>query len=320
MNKEEIKNFLRSKPGYLKEGGKRLSKRLKGTTIAQCKQAIREVNSELPGKGFSSFKVNLNQSNKIKRLFYDIETSYNIGWFWRAGYNQNITYDQIIHERAIMTIAWKWEGQDEVHYKSWSNGCDKELVETFINLMNEADELVGHNIERYDTSFILTRAIKHGILALPKYKQYDTLKKAKHHFNFNSNRLDYIAKFLGLDGKYKHSGIEMWDKIIHYDLFKKGSLEERNKAMEEMIYYNCIDVVLTEDVFNRLRLYTNPETHHGVLMNKPKFTCPNDGSENVELFKTQVTASGTVKRIMKCNDCNQFFTISNKDYLKFINS
>jgi len=321
MSIEQIKDFLRNKPGYLKEGGKRLSKRLSGSTISQCKQAIREINAELPGKDRKSFKLALNESwkpKKIKRLFYDIETSYNIGWFWRAGYNQTITHDQIIHERAIITIAWKWEGEDQVYCKEWNNGCDKELIETFISLMNEADEIVGHNVERYDTAFIMTRALKHGILTLPKYKQFDTLKKAKYHFNFNSNKLDYIASFLGLGGKYKHSGLSMWNDIVMYDVFGKGSKEQRNTSMKEMVHYNMIDVALTEEVFQRLRLYSTHETHHGVILGKPKFTCPNDGSENVELIKTVVTAAGTIKRLMHCNDCGQQYFISNRDYLNFL--
>lgn len=318
MKLENIKQFLRNKPGYLKEGGQRLANKLnlKPTieNVEKCKLAIREISKEL-----YTVQENLeNPNKKIKRLFYDIETSYNIGKFWRAGYNLNINHDDIIHERAILTIAWKWEGEDKVNFETWNNGDDKELVQKFVNLMYEADELVGHNIERYDTAFIMTRALKHGILALPKYKQFDTLKKAKYHFNFNSNKLDYIATLLGLGGKYKHSGMSMWDNIILYDLFKIGTKEQRDTSMDEMIYYNCIDVALTEEVFNRLRLYTTHETHHGVLLGKPKFTCPNDGSENVELVKTIVTSTGTLKRLMKCNDCGQQYFISNKDYLNFL--
>ena len=50
-----------------------------------------------------------------KRLFFDIETSFNIGWFWRAGYKQAITPEQIIHERKVICISYKWEGEDEVY-------------------------------------------------------------------------------------------------------------------------------------------------------------------------------------------------------------
>lgn len=313
MRIEEVKDFLRSKNGYLKEGKYRLAKKLNIRPDVALK-ALKEVRAE-----YKMLKVKVNKKPQgIKRLFYDIETSYNIGKFWRSGYNQTIQPNDIIHERAILTIAWKWENEDKVNFMSWDNGCDKKLVEKFISLMNEADEIVGHNVERYDTAFIMGRAFIHGIYAFPKYKQYDTLKKAKYTFNLNSNKLDYLAKVVGLGGKYQHSGMKMWDDIILYDLFKIGNKEDREHSMKEMLHYNCMDVILTEEVFNRLRLYATQETHHGVLMGKPKYTCPNDGSNNVEFVKTVVTANGTIKVLMKCKDCGQQYFISNKEYLKFL--
>ncbi len=307
---EKIKQFLNNKPGYKKEGLNRFKKVLikKGFKINN----ISDIDLR--------YLLNPNIKSLIspKRLFFDIETSYNIVRSWRIGYNININHDDIIHERAIICAAWKWEGEDKVHYISWNNGCDKNVVSKLIEVLGQATEVVGHNIERYDTSFILTRAIKHGILALPKYTQTDTLKMAKYKFNFNSNKLDYIANFLGLGTKYKHSGMSMWNKIIDYDLFKTGTKNDRDLALNEMIHYNIIDVTLTEEVYHRLKLYTNPNTHHGVLNDRPKFTCPHDGSTNVQLVKTIVTASGSIKRLMKCNDCGQQFIISNRTYIKYL--
>jgi hypothetical protein len=37
-----------------------------------------------------------------KRLFFDIETSPNIGLFWSAGFKLNIAPENIIKERAII--------------------------------------------------------------------------------------------------------------------------------------------------------------------------------------------------------------------------
>ena len=51
MELEEIKEFLREKPGYLKEGGKRLRNHLRNkggaTTIYTCKEALRQVRTEV---------------------------------------------------------------------------------------------------------------------------------------------------------------------------------------------------------------------------------------------------------------------------------
>ena len=45
MNKEEIKEFLRDRPGYLKEGAERLSERL-NCSVNTCKDALAEARLE----------------------------------------------------------------------------------------------------------------------------------------------------------------------------------------------------------------------------------------------------------------------------------
>jgi hypothetical protein len=57
--------------------------------------------------------------SKIKRLFFDIETSPNIGLFWAAGYKKNISPDNIIKERAIICIAYKWADDDKTYVLTW---------------------------------------------------------------------------------------------------------------------------------------------------------------------------------------------------------
>lgn len=246
---------------------------------------------------------------KPKRLFYDIETSYNLVKSWRIGYNININMNDIIQERAIITVAYKWAGEEEVTVLSWDNGCDKKLIEQFMPVLAEADELVGHNVDRYDTKFITTRALKHGIKALPKYQSTDTLKLAKRHFMFNSNKLDYIAQFLGIGHKTKHRGLEMWDDII---------LRNDKKALEEMIEYNIQDVFLTEEVYSKLMEYSIPKINHQVLTGemKGKCGCPECGSKKATLVKTYATGAGAKSRLMNCDSCETNYTLSESKYKK----
>jgi DNA polymerase elongation subunit (family B) len=137
-----------------------------------------------------------------KRLFYDIETSFNVGVFWRTGYNLSIQPQDIIHERAIICICYKWEGEDEIHSLTWSKSqSDKQMIEKFVKVLAQADEIVAHNGDRFDLKWIRTRALFHGIQFMPSPKTIDTLKWAKKYFNFNSNKLDYIAKLLKVGAK-----------------------------------------------------------------------------------------------------------------------
>jgi len=126
----------------------------------------------------------------FKRLFYDIETSPNIGFFWQAGYKLNIPPENIIKERAIICICWKWEGQKVVHSVEWQEGCDIAALSAFMAVALEADEIVGHNGDNFDEKWIRTRCLIHGIICPPKFTSLDTLKKARTQFRFNSNKLD----------------------------------------------------------------------------------------------------------------------------------
>ena len=253
-------------------------------------------------------KQRLLKQFKPKRLFYDIETSYNIVKSWRVGYNLSITPEDIIHERAIITIAYKWEEDEEVTVLTWNKGCDKDLVKQFVDIMAEADELVGHNVDRFDTKFIMGRALKHGISVLPKYQSTDTLKLAKKHFMLNSNKLDYIAQYLGIGHKVRHRGMEMWDDII---------LKNDPKALEEMCEYNVHDVFLTEKVYKALMNYSLPKINHASKQTGDKHSCPECGSEEAVLTKTYISNSGTKTRLMSCNSCSTHFTISNTNYEKY---
>ena len=117
-------------------------------------------------------------NNKIKRLFFDIETSPNVGFFWQSGYKLNISTDSIIKERAIICICYKWENEDFSHYLTWdSNQDDKLMLEKFIQVANQADELVGHNGDKFDLAWIRTRCLYHNIPMFPTYVTIDTLKQ-----------------------------------------------------------------------------------------------------------------------------------------------
>lgn len=246
---------------------------------------------------------------KIKRLFFDIETSPNIVYSWRIGYNLNITPDNIIDERKIICISYKWENEDKIYSLTWdANQCDKQMLIDFIAQANKADELIAHNGDRFDIKWIRTRCIYHRIPMFPQYKTLDTLKKAKSGFNFNSNKLDYIAKFLGVGAKVKHSGFDMWVQVM------KGNQE----AMDEMVTYCEGDIIVLEDVFLTMQNYIKMNTHNGVINNNLKYSCPSCGGEHPVLLKNNVTAMGTIKRLMECNDCNYVYEISNSSYLNLL--
>ena len=254
------------------------------------------------------------RENKTKILFYDIETSPSLSFVWGAGWGINIPYDNIIETWKIICISYSWEGSNKVERVEWSHKkgvrCDKQLVEDFIKVLNQADMIVAHNGDKFDIKKIRTRAAIHGLPMRPQYKSYDTLKKAKQHFKFDSNKLDSIAKILNVGAKLPHTGFQMWKDCFNGD----------KEAMRLMGEYCDMDIVVLKDVYYALKPYAHHNIHRGVIEGGAKFSCPLCGHEgDLELIRNEITKAGTIQRIV-LGECGHEYKISNAVYMQYLKS
>ena len=245
----------------------------------------------------------------IKRLFFDIENSSMIcDGIWQLKQNGYINPDNIISYGKILCLSYKWEGKDKVHTLKYdiTNNCDKELLNKFLPILLEADELIGHNSDRHDIAWVKTRLLFHGVRSLPEFKSIDTLKNAKK-FKFPSNKLDEIAKYLGLNTrKVKTRGLEMWQDVTR---------RKNKKALNEMAVYCEGDVVLLEEIYNVLFGFSKPKTNASVHEGGEKCDCPECGSESTCKRKLLTSPAGTQTHQMSCNNCGRWYQISNSDFL-----
>jgi len=301
MSREDIIQKFLDNPIYMTNGAGFLSKRW------NCNKedvVVARMRAKLILKEQSSEK------KEFKRMFFDIETSYNIVKSWRAGYKLTIHPSDIIKERAIICICWKWENDDTVHYLKWDNDqCDKKMLQAFTKELSKADEVIGHNGDRFDIKWVRTRCLFHRIPFNATIKSLDTLKKARSAFNFNSNRLDYIAKYLGVGGKIETGGMSLWDDII----FNKCKT-----AMHKMVTYCKNDVVILEDVFQVMQSYIHQNTHVGVATGGHKWSCPSCGGDDIKLLANPVTKAGTIQRHVECNGCKTDYKLSNSNWKKYL--
>ena len=243
----------------------------------------------------------------VKRLLFDLETSPNIGLFWRAGYKQTITPESILEERAIICLGYKWEGSKAVHAVEWDDGNDKAICEKFGELVLEADEIVGHNSNRFDFPWLATRNLVHGLPPLRIPTMVDTLAMARKRFYFNSNKLDYIAQFLGIEGKHD-TDFGMWKDIM---------LHKCNDAMAKMVSYCMNDVKILEKVYHKLREYDPMSTHTGAHIGNGRWSCPQCGSQHVKKNKGRTTPMGMERHEMFCHDCGRHYSIANPAFKKY---
>lgn len=237
---------------------------------------------------------------KFKRLFFDIETSPNIVSSWRVGYNINITPDNIMQERAIICVCYKWAGESKVHSLTWDKGDDKQLLIDFMKVMSEADEVIGHNSDKFDVKWVRTRALYHGLDNFPRYQTVDTLKLAKDNYLFNSNKLDYIGQFLGVGKKMETGGFGLWKSIF---------IDHDPKALDKMVKYCKVDVIRLQQIYDKINPFTKHKSHVGVALGKDKKSCPNCGGEKTRNQGFRYLASGNKKQCRVCLSCGKGFTL-----------
>ncbi len=239
---------------------------------------------------------------------WDIETSPNLGFFWRTGYNIDIGHNAIVEERKIITIAYKWLGERKVHVLTWDkNRDDRTMIEKFLKVAEQADELIAHYGDGFDLPWVRGRCFILGLPPIPKYKTIDTKAWASKYFYFNSNKLDYLSQVMGRKGKIK-TDYEMWRKI---------TLHNDQHELAKMARYNAGDVRELEKVYVRMTGFCTPKSHAGVVGGLDKWTCPRCGSDDVSLSKRRTTAAGTEQFQMRCNKDGGFYTINKAAYEKY---
>lgn len=184
-----------------------------------------------------------------KVLFYDIETSPIIAYVWNL-FDQNIALNQIKQDWNILSYSAKWLGSPKIIYedlrKSKNVHDDSALCKGLWQLLDEADIAVSQNGIGFDNKKAKARFILNGMAPPSSFKNIDTLKLARKHFGFTSNKLEYLSdKLCTKYKKLKHKefpGLELW----------KGCLSGNLSAWKEMEKYNKHDVLALEEVYTRL--------------------------------------------------------------------
>ena len=247
-----------------------------------------------------------------KIMVYDIETSRIEFTGWWTG-KQYVNHKQIKTEPKIISIAWKWIGEDEVKFLTWDkNHCDKKMMIAFLKEYNNASMVIGQNNNSFDNKWINTRAAKHKLHVDRYVKSFDIYRMAKRYFRLPSYSMAFMAQYFGLTLKQSHEGIHMWDMIEY------GNKDEQKEYLDKMVEYNKGDIVTTEELYVTLKPYFGSVTNNAVKQGLPKWACPVSGSIDIKLLKTIFTEQGIVQRILYCDESQHQYKVSNKSYMDFL--
>lgn len=234
------------------------------------------------------------KNTKPKILLFDIETAPSLGWVW-GKWEQNVLDFQ--QEWYMLSFVAKWLNGKTItaalpdfrgYKKNPEN--DKELAKKLWNLFDEADILIAHNGDKFDIKKANARFTFHKLPPPSPYKSIDTLKVARRHFNFTSNKLDDLGKYLGYGRKLTHTGFHLW----------QGCMKGDKKAWKKMVQYNKRDVELLEKIYLHFRPWIT--NHANLAIHTDAKVCPRCQSKNLQSRGFGFSNNAKYRRF-RCNDC-----------------
>ena len=224
----------------------------------------------------------------MRILLLDIESAPNTAYVWGL-FQQNISISQIVDSSSVLCWSAKWYQGDQLMFSSILNG-KKTMLKKIHSLLDECDAVVHYNGTRFDIPTLNKEFLEAGMSPPAPYHQIDLLKTARKEFRFPSNKLDYVARALGLGQKTKHEGFELWIKCMNKD----------KAAWEIMEQYNKQDVILLEKVYERFLPWIR--THPNISVSGDHRSCTRCASINLQRRGFSTSLTGKYQRY-QCQDC-----------------
>jgi len=172
-------------------------------------------------------------NSDLKRCFFDLES---------CGLQGNWDF--------MLTYSIKPEGNDDIicgtiTKKEIDDGTfDKRIVKECVDALMKFDRIYTFYGSRFDIPFLRTRALELGI-DFPIYGSIthkDIYYIARYKLKLHSNRLAVVCDLLGIKGK-THQNPTTW----------RLATGGNKKALEEILDHNKWDVIILEQVYNRLK-------------------------------------------------------------------
>ena len=241
-------------------------------------------------------------TNRPRVAFFDIENGPSLGYFWGKLWETSIL--RVEQPWYMLSFSYKWMGEKKVYthalpdYPGYKRNKedDSSLLCDLHKLFDEADILIAHNGDRFDVRKTNARFIINGMLPPSPYKTIDTLKVARRHFHFDSNKLGDLGEYLKLGKKLVHTGFDLWARCMRGE----------PKAWNMMRRYNRRDIVLLERVYDRLKPYIVNHPNLGLYTERPDHPeCPTCRSSHVTRQGFRVSRSRKYRQY-KCMDCGSW--------------
>lgn len=221
-----------------------------------------------------------------KVLLLDIESAPNKGYFWEL-FEPRISTDQVESTGYVLCWSAQWLGKSEILFDSVKRSGMKAMLKRMWDLIDEADIVIHYNGLKYDIPVLNREFVKKGMPPPAPPANVDLYRVVRSAFKFQSNKLDFVCRELGLGGKVKHEGFLLWVDCM--DPARPG----HKAAWVKMEKYNRHDVRLLKKLYLRLRPWIRNHPNVGAGMG---VVCPKCASSKRRSLGRKYLASGIFRR------------------------
>jgi DNA polymerase elongation subunit (family B) len=233
----------------------------------------------------------------LKILAFDAELTPNLAHVWGL-WDQNIGLNQLLESQEVICWGARWLGSDETMFASVHHDGRGEMLAKVHALFDEADVLMGWNSKAFDMKHLNREFYEHDMPKPSPMKHIDLLQVSRQNFKFPSQKLQYVSKASGLEGKKQTGGHELWIKCMAGD----------PEAWETMKEYQLQDVDLLIDLYAKMRSWI--PNHPSVPLYDEDESgaqrCRSCGSGDVQKRGRVYKQSGVYQQY-RCNDCGSWF-------------
>lgn len=223
-------------------------------------------------------------------LTLDIETMPMLAAVFQLRGQDYISPGSVVQTGGVGCWAARWYGERRVMFASTFHDGYEPMIGQMRDLLDQADIVVSFNGKRFDNKHLRTAMVGLGLPAPTPWRDVDLLVEWRRLFTLPSNKLDEVAKYLGIGQKIKHEGMALWLACMDGDA----------KAWGRMKRYNVGDVRLTEDLYDRLRGWMPNHPH---VLTTDALSCNQCGSTDLTREGRDYRAVVIDYALYRCNGC-----------------
>ena len=242
--------------------------------------------------------------DKVNVLFLDLESSLMEGMFFRI-WQENIQFKRITKQSHLLTASWAFNDEPVQGVRVTPNDVatsnDFDIVVKMVQAINKADIIVTFNGKKFDCKLLNTRALFWGLPPIKPVKHIDLFEQSKRLFKFPSNSMQNISMYLGENGKLATSS-DLWERCANHKNY-----DECDKALDEMLRYNQIDIEATRDLFYRYQGRMKGVPNIATITNDKKSTehlrCTHCGGLDVDKMNEKTYTTASSFNLYRCSYC-----------------